>query len=71
MRGAEESTFTRFVVSGVPMFEIFRELLNAEQGVTAIEYALIGSFIMVVIAAAAGTIGSNLNDTFATVAENL
>jgi pilus assembly protein Flp/PilA len=53
------------------MFETFRKLVIAEQGVTAIEYALIGSFIMVVIAAAVGTIGSNLNDTFATVAENL
>jgi Flp pilus assembly pilin Flp len=71
MHDAEESTFTRFVVSGGPMFEIFRKLVIAEQGVTAIEYALIGSFIMVVIAAAVDTVGSNLNDTFATVAGDL
>ncbi len=39
-----------------------------ESGVTAIEYALIGALIAVVIAAAVVTVGSNLNTLFTSVA---
>jgi len=39
-----------------------------ESGVTAIEYALIGALIAVVIALAVSTVGSSLNALFTSVA---
>jgi len=42
-----------------------------ETGATAIEYALIASFIAVAIVAAAKGIGTNLNSTFNNVATNV
>ena len=39
-----------------------------ESGVTAIEYALIGALIAVVIAGAVVTVGSSLNNLFTSVA---
>jgi len=50
---------------------IFRRLFQDERGASAIEYALLLSFIGVAIAAVIGTVGVNLSSTFATVAENL
>jgi len=46
-------------------------LLHAENGVTAIEYALIGTLISLAIFSAASTIGSHLSTTFNTVATKL
>lgn len=45
--------------------------LRDETGATAIEYALIASFIAVAIVAAAKGIGTNLNSTFNNVAANV
>ena len=43
-------------------------ILRGEEGVTAIEYALIASLIAVVIAAAVGTLGVTLSGLFNKVA---
>ena len=50
------------------MFATIHRLLGNDSGVTAIEYALIGSFIAVVIAVAVNTAGSAVSSTFSTVA---
>jgi pilus assembly protein Flp/PilA len=47
------------------------QFLRDEAGATAIEYALIASFIAVAIVAAAKGIGTNLNSTFNNVAANV
>jgi len=44
-----------------------RRLLRNQSGATAIEYALIGGLIMVVIVAAVGTVGTNLAPVFTSV----
>ncbi len=46
---------------------MFRRPLCDESGATAIEYALIGGLIMVVIVTAVGTIGTNLTPIFESV----
>jgi len=42
-------------------------LLRNQSGATAIEYALIGGLIMVVIVAAVGTVGKNLAPVFTSI----
>lgn len=46
---------------------MFRRFLHNQSGATAIEYALIGGLIMVVIVAAVGTVGTNLVPIFQSV----
>ena len=46
---------------------MFRRPLRDESGATAIEYALIGGLIMVVIVGAVGTVGTNLTPIFESV----
>ena len=53
------------------MIVMFRRLFHGKQGASAIEYALVASFIGVAVAAIVATVGSDLSDTFATAAESL
>ena len=53
------------------MLKTFRRLLKDESGVTAIEYGLIASVIIVAIAAVLLSVGGSLNNTFQNVANNL
>ena len=53
------------------MSKLTIQFLRDEAGATAIEYALIASFIAVAIVAAAKGIGTNLNSTFNNVAANV
>ena len=53
------------------MFAVFRDLADADNGATAVEYALLVSLIGLVIAAALGTVGVNLSQTFSSVADAL
>jgi len=46
-------------------------LLRDEDGVTAIEYALIASLIAVAAVTVMGTVGTNLSGTFSKVAASL
>ena len=48
-----------------------RNLVQDEDGVTAIEYGLIAALIAVVIVAAVQTVGTGLLATFTEVADNL
>jgi pilus assembly protein Flp/PilA len=50
------------------LFERAASFWSDDSGVTAIEYALIGALIAVVIAAAVSTVGSRLNTLFTSVA---
>ena len=53
-------------------FRLFiNRFLNNEEGVTAIEYALIASLIAVVLIAGATLVGTNLNALFNTIAGKL
>ncbi len=45
--------------------------IREEEGATAIEYGLIASLIAVVIIAAVGLIGTNLSNTFNSVATHI
>jgi pilus assembly protein Flp/PilA len=56
---------------GYLMFAMLCDLLRDERGVTAIEYAVIASFIGVAIASAVSVVGTNLSSTFTTVAGNM
>jgi len=51
------------------MFGIVGRLRAAEQGATAIEYALIAGGIAVVIVAAVTMVGTEVNDAFVAVSE--
>ena len=53
------------------MLMIFRRLLKDKSGVTAIEYGLIASLIAVAIVATVSLVGTDLNNTFMNVANNL
>lgn len=53
------------------MLKIFRRLMKDESGVTAIEYGLIASVIIVAIAGILITVGSSLTVTFQNVSNNL
>jgi pilus assembly protein Flp/PilA len=49
----------------------FAALLRSEDGATAIEYGLIAALIAVAAVTIMGTVGTNLTNTFTTVANNL
>lgn len=53
------------------MPRFFRSLMRDETGATAIEYGLIAALIAVAIITAVTLVGTNLNSTFNTVANNL
>ncbi len=53
------------------MLKLFNRLLKDQSGVTAIEYGLIASLIAVAIVATVTLVGTDLNNTFSTVASNL
>ncbi len=48
-----------------------RRFAKDEDGATAIEYGLIAALIAVVIIAAVSSVGTNLNQTFTTIADSL
>jgi len=50
------------------LFLATRQFLQDEEGVTAIEYGLIAALIAVVIIAAVGLVGTNLNLVFEKIA---
>jgi pilus assembly protein Flp/PilA len=50
---------------------MFRRFVKDDSGATAIEYGLIAALVSVAIIAMLGTLGENLNATFATVADEL
>ena len=49
----------------------FRRFVNDDSGATAIEYGLIAALVSVACIAVLGTLGTNLNTTFGTVATEL
>lgn len=49
----------------------FRKFVKDDSGATAIEYGLIAALVSVAIIAMLSTLGTNLNSTFKTVADNL
>jgi len=53
------------------MLNLVSRLIGDERGVTAIEYSLIGALISVATVSFIATIGTNLSDTFNTIANNL
>ena len=50
------------------MTKLLRRFMLCQQGVTAIEYALIASLISLVIVGAVGTAGTQLNSSFTHIA---
>ncbi|MFD1951044.1 Flp family type IVb pilin [Sphingomonas arantia] len=50
---------------------MIRKLLKNSKGATAIEYGLIAALIAVAAITAMSSLGSNLNNTFTNVAENV
>jgi pilus assembly protein Flp/PilA len=50
---------------------LFTNLLKDQSGVTAIEYALIAALIAVAAIAAFTLVGTNLSNTFTTIANKL
>jgi pilus assembly protein Flp/PilA len=53
------------------MWQIFRQCLDDESGVTAIEYGLIAALISIVIVTINPRVGDALSSTFTTVATAL
>jgi len=53
------------------MFRSIMRLLMNEDGATAIEYGLIAALIAVAAVTVMGTVGTNLSNTFNTVATDL
>lgn len=53
------------------MKALIKKFITDEDGATAIEYGLIAALIAVAIITAVRAVGSNLSDTFSTVASNL
>lgn len=53
------------------MTKFAKNFLSNESGATAIEYGLIAALIAVVAIGAMTAIGTNLNNTFTNVADNL
>ena len=51
--------------------KFFRELMNDEQGATAIEYGLIAALIAVAAITAMGSLGNQLGNTFNTVSDDM
>lgn len=56
---------------GERSMSMFRRFVQDESGATAIEYGLIAALVSVAIIIALGTLGTNLNNTFGYVAEQL
>jgi pilus assembly protein Flp/PilA len=50
---------------------MFRRFVKDDSGATAIEYGLIAALVSVAIIVMLGTLGDNLNATFAEVADQL
>lgn len=48
-----------------------QQFIRDERGVTAIEYGLLASLIALAVITAAGLVGTNLNDLFQAVADEL
>ncbi len=53
------------------MVQFVKQFWQEEEGVTAIEYGLIAALIAVVIIAAVGFVGTNLNAVFTYIANKL
>ena len=53
------------------MFATLSRLLRNEDGATAIEYGLIAALIAVAAVTVMGTVGTNLSNTFNTIAGKL
>lgn len=53
------------------MKKLAAKFLKSKSGATAIEYGLIASLIAVAIIAGATTLGSNIGETFNTVADQI
>ena len=53
------------------MKALINKFINDEDGATAIEYGLIAALIAVAIITAVRAVGSELSNTFSTVASNL
>lgn len=53
------------------LFTTLRRFLSADEGVTAMEYALLGGLIAVVIVAAVGNVGVGVNALFSFVADEV
>ena len=51
--------------------KFFRELMNDDQGATAIEYGLIAALIAVAAITAMGSLGNQLSNTFTTVSTDM
>lgn len=49
----------------------FKNLMNDEQGATAIEYGLIAALIAVAAISAMGALGNTLDNTFTTVSTDM
>ena len=55
----------------IKMFVTIKKLLSNEDGATAIEYGLIAALIAVAAVTIMGTVGTNLSNTFNTLATKL
>jgi pilus assembly protein Flp/PilA len=55
----------------IKVLNLILHVLRDQDGVTAIEYALIASLISIAAVTVIGTIGTNLSSTFSTVAGKL
>ena len=53
------------------MRKLIVRFIHAENGVSAIEYALLGTLISLAIFGVLGTVGSHLSTTFGTVSTKL
>ena len=53
------------------MLSLISRLVRDESGVTAIEYGLIAALIAIAAVSVMGTVGTNLSNTFSSVAANL
>jgi pilus assembly protein Flp/PilA len=53
------------------MLSVISRLVKDENGVTAIEYGLIASLIAIAAISVMGTVGTNLSNTFNTIANSL
>ena len=54
-----------------PSRDLLSRVLHDSTGATAIEYGLIAALIAVAAVVVMGTVGTNLSDTFASVASSL
>ena len=53
------------------MLTVLSHLVKDKSGVAAIEYGLLAALIAVAAISVMGTVGTSLNNTFSTVANNL